>query len=284
MKTFSKSPADSESLETVLCPVCGGSNFSRRWCIEGVPYVTCRRCTLVLQNPRPVSEALAARYDEEYFRYEIDNEENFFRLMMQGLRDICFFENVANTLPMPKRILDVGCATGRLLHHFKQLGWHTSGVELCIPSAEYGNGKYEVGIHIGDLESAVFPDDHFSLVHASHIIEHVDDPAAFAEELHRILIPGGVFVCVTPSVDGFQARLFREKWRSAIPDHVTLFNKNTLRRLLKNQGFFVEAVRTWGGLGAGTAPGWIKNIADRMAKKTGFGDVVLMMGRKDAYS
>jgi hypothetical protein len=39
-------------------------------------------------------------------------------------------------------------------------------------------------------------------------------------------------------------------------------------------------VKTWGGLAAGTAPGWLKKPVDRLAKKWNFGDVILVVARK----
>ncbi len=279
MKTYSKAPSIHETQETAHCPLCGRNQFSERWREQGTRFVTCP-CGLVLQNPRPISRDLAARYDEEYFQYEIANEENFFHLMLLGLKDASFFQTIVPSLPSINRILDIGCATGRLLSHFKSLGWETGGVELCAESAAYGNEKYGVGILKGDLCDMSFPDGHFSVVHASHLIEHVDNPAAFTLEVARITANGGVFICITPAIDGFQARLFGCKWRSAIPDHVTLFSKKTLRRLLHNAGFTVETARTWGGLAAGTAPPWLKNLIDRWVKVLGWGDVMLMVARK----
>ncbi|OQX29073.1 MAG: hypothetical protein B0D92_05600 [Spirochaeta sp. LUC14_002_19_P3] len=280
MKTFSKTPSSSEKLHRVPCPLCGGVNFIPRWEVQGAVFAVCRGCGLTVQNPRPVAEHLAYRYDDEYFRYEIENEEIFFRLMMLGLEDAAFFTDIAPTLPPLKRVLDIGCATGRLLSHFQSLGWETCGVELCAESAQYGNERFHVGIQVGNLPDLNLPAGHFSAVHASHLIEHVDDPVLFVREIASVLAEGGVFICVTPAIDGFQARFHGKKWRSAIPDHVTLFSKKTLAKLLENAGLKVETVKTWGGLAAGTAPLWLKKPADRWAKVLGWGDVVLMVARK----
>jgi len=280
VRTFSKDPSADEVSRLILCPVCGSDDFRRKWEIEGASFVSCRSCRLILQNPQPVQTALKARYDAEYFDYEIRNEEPFFQLMMLGLEDAGFFDDIVPTLPAKRNILDIGCATGRLLNHFRQAGWETSGAELCVESVEYGNREYGVNIVPLSLEESGFPDSEFSVVHASHLIEHVNNPAAFVEEVARVLMPGGVFICVTPSADGFQAGLFGSSWRSAIPDHVTLFSQSTLKKLIQKSGLQVELIKTWGGLAVGSAPGWIKKTADILAKKWGFGDVVLMVARK----
>ena len=281
-KTFSKLPSDAEVSRSAPCPLCGAERFRPRWEFDASVFVSCADCGLVYQNPRPESQSAALRYDEEYFSYEIQNQESFFNLMMRGLADVSFFDSIAPGLPEPKSVLDIGCATGRLLHHFGGLGWDAVGVELCAESAEYGRRTYNLPIHSCELHQADFPDGRFSLVHASHLIEHVDDPLALAREVQRILKPGGIFICVTPSIDGFQARLFGSRWRSAIADHLTLFGKTSLRRLLESSGLKVEAVKTWGGLAVGSAPMWIKRPMDRLAKRWNFGDVVLMAARKPA--
>jgi SAM-dependent methyltransferase len=235
----------------------------------------------VYQDPRPVFDDLRGRYGEEYFRYELENEENFFALMRLGMRDVAFDALAAEIAP-PRTFLDVGCATGMLVAEMKARGWDASGVDLCRESAEYGERVRGVRIFIGTLEEAHFPGDAFSTAHFSHLIEHVPDPRGFLREIRRILRPGGYALVTTPNIDGLQARLFRERWRSAIADHLTLFSRRTLSRLLAESGFTVLKSVTWGGLAAGTAPPFIKGPVDRLAKRWGFGDVALFLVRKPA--
>ena len=279
IKTYSSVPGEKEGKRNIICPVCGSNAFKSKWQIEKAVFSECPGCGLILQNPQPVSADLKARYNIKYFNYELENEENFFNLMIRGLNDIKFFQQVAPSIP-GKEILDVGCATGRLLNHFKKSGWHTAGVELCIESADYGNRKYNVGIIPSTIEKASFSDNSFSFIHASHVIEHVPDPDMFVKEIYRILKPGGAFVCVTPSSASLQACLFRKNWRSAIPDHLFLFNKRNLAELLGKNGLYVDKVKTWGGLAAGSVPLPLKKLADKSAKIFNCGDVVLLLARK----
>jgi SAM-dependent methyltransferase len=153
-------------------------------------------------------------------------------------------------------------------------------VEICAESALYGINTRRVPIFIGPLEQAAFQDNAFSFIHFSHLIEHVPDPYRFLSEVRRILAPNGFVIITTPNIDGLQARLFRSAWRSAIPDHLFLFSKKTLNRLLIRTGFIVHRTVTWGGLARGTAPDWLKRPVDRLAKKLGFGDVMLFLAGK----
>ncbi len=277
-KTYSSVPG-AERQETVACPCCGAGRARRFLACDGFAFVKCSACGIVYQNPRPVFDDLRRRYGKDYFAYEIANEQAFFTLMRLGLADIRFRERTA-ALGSPRRFLDIGCATGMLIESMAKEGWETRGVDVCRESAEYGMAHRGVDIFVGTLEEARFPSGHFQAVHFSHLIEHVPDPRGFLGEVKRILAPSGLAVITTPNVDGFQARLFGKGWRSAIADHVVLFSRRTLRSLLLESGFEIQQSVTWGGLAEGTAPTIIKRPMDRMAKRFGFGDVVLFLAAK----
>lgn len=277
-KTYSSIPGN-ERQETIPCPLCGSARTRSYLPCDGFAFVRCVDCSVVYQNPRPVFDDLRRRYGEDYFDYELSNEGAFFRLMRLGLADIRFQDRTAG-LPSPKRFLDIGCATGMLIESMKKEGWETRGVDVCRESAEYGIRHRGVEIFIGTLEEARFPDAMFQVVHFSHLIEHVPDPRGFLAEVRRILAPGGFAVITTPNVDGFQARLFGKAWRSAIADHLVLFSKKTLGRLIAVSGFDIRQSVTWGGLAEGTATPFIKSPVDRLAKAWGFGDVVLYLAAK----
>ena len=280
MKTFSIKPSQSEERSFIKCPVCGSDTFSPHWDCIDFAYVKCGGCSLILQNPQPVFESLDNRYDEEYFRYEQQFDELFFDLMLKGLKDIGFNpeENINGET---SSFLDIGCATGLLVKHMGDSGWVSRGVELCAPAAEYGSSRRGIDIFSGTVEQAAYENDSFDVIHCSHLIEHLNNPSAYMDEIYRILKPGGLFICTTPNSDGFQARLFGGKWRSVIADHMVLFSKKTLTRLLRSKSLTVVSVKTWGGIGKGYAPGWIKTILDKSAKKFNFGDVMIISSRKD---
>lgn len=276
MKTFSIRPGF-ENKKEIPCPICGSSHFRPKWAAEDYHFVLCNSCGLIYQNPQPLSEELRKRYDQEYFDYEHDNELQFFHLMELGLQDIAFTQATAAYQGAQKSFLDIGCATGMLISKLNHQGWRTQGVEICSPSAEYGRSKRSVEIFTGTLDEAAFPEGSFSVVHCSHLIEHLTDPVSFVEEVSRVLARDGLFIVTTPNADGFQARLFRGKWRSAIADHVILYSRSTLIHLLQENGFRVIRKKTWGGLAAGTAPRFIKAVADRLAKPLSFGDVMIVL-------
>jgi SAM-dependent methyltransferase len=273
VKTYDSGGAG-EKLREVPCNLCGSDDPAVFLRGDGFSYVKCRQCGLVYQNPQPVFEDLRKRYGGGYFEYELENDRNFFHLMQLGLRDIGFHERPIGAFDN-NCFLDVGCATGMLVQEMQDRGWDAQGVEICEPAARYGREKRGVRIFVGTLEDACFADNSFSVIHFSHLIEHVPNPLGLLSEVKRILTERGTAIVTTPNIRGFQARLFGAQWRSAITDHLTLFSKKTLKRMLERAGFLVVRGVTWGGLAKGTVPGFIKKPADALAKRLGFGDVVL---------
>ena len=276
MKTFSKVPGQNESSRLVSCAICGADDARRHWECGSFSFVRCSRCGHLYQNPQPDLDALIARYDSEYSDYEVENDRNFLDLMLKGLSDVDFFERMAALHPNPS-LLDIGCATGTLLEHAKERGYEVQGVEVCEPAARYGTERRSVPISVGTLDTVNLTSTKFAAVHFSHLIEHLADPRGFLLQVHQLMLPRALGVVVTPNTGGLQARLFKEHWRSAIADHVHLFSARNLTRLLRETGFTVLAVKTWGGLGVGIAANWIKRPVDRLAKRFGFGDVVLAL-------
>ena len=281
MKTYSKKPADNEKANIIFCPVCGSSfeYHSHLYDFKDFSFKKCTKCSLIMQNPQPVFTDLSERYDKDYFKYEIENEEAFFFLMTLALSDIGF-ETLDFSNDSSRRILDVGCATGRFLHEFKGNGWEVAGIEICKEAADYGNKNRKVNIHNCTLEEARFTEKSFTVVHASHLIEHLNDPVLFLREVYRILKDNGYLIIVTPNIRSFQGFIFRSEWRSAIADHLFLYSLNALEKLCSSNGFNLLRKGTWGGLAKGKAPDFIKKIFDNAAKKAGLGDVMVMLFQK----
>ncbi|MDR2701932.1 MAG: class I SAM-dependent methyltransferase [Spirochaetaceae bacterium] len=303
LKTWS-TPVHNEEHSPIPCALCGGTEFvSHFTCTDSgstVPvvsaaekppsfrYVRCAHCRLVQINPQPVPAAVALRYGKnhgvDYLAYEKTNEAAFLRLQELALKDSGFFElerGLMSANPKGPEVLDVGCAAGALLLTLKGRGWKVRGVEISKPQADYCRERC-LEVSSLPLEENRFPAHSFDAVLASHLIEHLNDPANFVREAWRILKPNGRLYITTPNINGLQARLFGSSWRSAIFDHLYLFSVKTLTLLLESAGFTVERVKTWGGLAAGIGPLPVKRIFDVLAKPLGFGDVMIVRAVRPA--
>jgi SAM-dependent methyltransferase len=137
-------------------------------------------------------------------------------------------------------VLDLGCGVGTLLSALSA-DWEKHGVELSAFAG--AQASKHASVHVGPVHSARYPSSHFDLVVFHHVIEHLDDPVAAVRECFRILKADGTLLVGTPDFDSECARRFGENFRLLHdPTHVSLFSRDSLRRLLEDEGFAIERV------------------------------------------
>jgi 2-polyprenyl-3-methyl-5-hydroxy-6-metoxy-1,4-benzoquinol methylase len=240
-------------VEHVHCPLCGGDDarlLSIQREVFGV--VECRICGLVYLSPRPTKESIAAIYDETYYKDPTvgypdylktfhDHREIFVQIFDERLAAIGRFKETG-------RILEVGCAHGLLLDHFRKHGWDTFGVELSQPSARYAKEVLGLNVQNVPLERADFPERFFDVVLMLDVIEHFPDHKAAFDVVRRVLKDDGVMVAQVPwelyhwekvlcaVANGKKPGTIEP---DAVPAHISFFTPRTLRLMLEKHGFQV---------------------------------------------
>jgi SAM-dependent methyltransferase len=122
------------------------------------------------------------------------------------------------------------------------------------------------------LEDARFPADSFDVVRANQVIEHLQDPRAFAREMVRVLRPGGALLVTTINFGSLTRRVLGPEWSylgSSRNGHIALFTPATLRSLLEELDLRVARVSTTGFRLAnpGTGGRGIARRARKLAEK-----------------
>jgi ubiquinone biosynthesis O-methyltransferase len=100
-----------------------------------------------------------------------------------------------------KRILDVGCGDGVLAYFLSRTGASVSGIDGSVEAVSYAkekNQNREIDFQVASAYDLPFADNHFDLVVSSEVIEHIDDVAAYLQEIKRVLKPGGSIIISTP--------------------------------------------------------------------------------------
>ena len=113
-------------------------------------------------------------------------------------------ETVRPLPPETTTILDIGAAQGRFLIGCARLGYRAMGIEPWATARETAVklallAGVETRILPGTAEATGLPSQHFDVVTAGSVIEHVQDAQAAFNEVYRILKPGGVFWFCTAS-------------------------------------------------------------------------------------
>lgn len=181
-------------------------------------------------------------YEKSYWGVVTDPDGNVRDRLAERekyIEDIKEEMDFLNNLPVGC-ILDVGCGLGFLLSGLKD-GWEKHGVEVSKFAASHATQFGQ--IHLGDLHSALYPDEYFDVVVMHHVIEHIEDPVATINEIRRILKRGGHLLLGTPDFDSGCARRFGENYRLLHDKtHISLFTNDSMHRFLRDHGFQIDRV------------------------------------------
>jgi SAM-dependent methyltransferase len=108
------------------------------------------------------------------------------------------------------RFLDIGCGDGAIALLLKS-ACHATEVYGLEQNDEYASVARQKGIVTYTLDvdknQYPFPNDYFDAVFAGEVLEHLNDPDHFFEEIHRILRKRGIFVLTTPNLAAWHNRV-----------------------------------------------------------------------------
>jgi ubiquinone/menaquinone biosynthesis C-methylase UbiE len=211
---------------------------------NGYEMLVCSGCGTIYTSSLP-SEGLATAYDDYYTEANLTVPDFIHTRANEIIAQFAKYR-------LKGRMLDIGSGSGVILDAAKAQGWEPLGLEVSAPAVEHTRKKGLEVFH-GTLEEATYPGEHFDLVTASEILEHVPDPQETLNEIARILRPGGMFWGTTPSATGTSFRLLGIDWSMiAPPEHAQLFSAKAVTQMCRRGGFTDVTIRTHG-----VAPGEI---------------------------
>ncbi len=92
------------------------------------------------------------------------------------------------------RILDVGCGPGALTADIaaRAPGCEMHGIDASAEVVTTAATDHPtIDFRTGDVYALTAPDDHYDIVHAHQVLQHLDDPVAALREMRRVTKPGG---------------------------------------------------------------------------------------------
>src|SRR5262245_41168002 len=115
-----------------------------------------------------------------------------------------------------KRVLEIGCGS-------KKLPGAVGADQRALPG---------VDVVCKLNERLPFRDGEFEVVYSDQVLEHIGNLIGLMEEIHRVLVPGGIMVAHVP--------YFRSNWAVVDPTHVRQFALGTL-------DYFAQGTYAWEG-------------------------------------
>jgi 2-polyprenyl-3-methyl-5-hydroxy-6-metoxy-1,4-benzoquinol methylase len=155
----------------------------------------------------------------------------------------------------PHRVLDVGCAAGRLGRKLREQDKVAElvGVEIFEAPASEAARFYD-RVYTDDIETLELPlEEYFDYIICGDILEHLRDPWSTLEKLHRLLKPQGVIIASIPNIRYWRILrdlVFLGKWEyvdSGILDntHLRFFTRNSFLDTLQRAHFQILFDQVW---------------------------------------
>lgn len=152
----------------------------------------------------------------------------------------------------PRKILDVGCASGWFLSQIKQSFPEIEcyGVDPYTQAINYGLKLYPaMHLTIADGHKLPFPNDFFDLVICAEVLEHVVNPNLVITEIKRVMEKNGKAVIEMDS-GSFLFKLIWRFWNLFVgrvwkKAHLHLFDCNKLENLIIRSGFQIVTKKTF---------------------------------------
>jgi 2-polyprenyl-3-methyl-5-hydroxy-6-metoxy-1,4-benzoquinol methylase len=165
-----------------------------------------------------------------------------------------------------KQVLDLGCRDGSLTQYYAT-GNTVTGVDIDREALALARERLGIETVCVDLNREQFPfqDGSFTVVIAGELLEHLVDPVAVVQEVHRVLAQDGMFVGSVPNSFHWRARLDFLRGRSLEDStHLHLFSQAKLRQLL--QPFAAVEILPVGGIGGRALPMVPTSLSQRIVR------------------
>jgi len=206
--------------------------------------VKCQDCGFKFTNPRPEKTELGKYYESSDYISHSNKQKGIFASLYQIIRKYTLSQkySIITKFQPAGEILDIGCATGQLLHYMKSNGWKTVGIEPDDKTRERA---------ISEFGLDVFPEDHldtldvasFDVITMWHVLEHVADLNGRIEQLKILIKANGTLIIAVPNCEAYDAEIYGPFWAGYdLPRHLYHFSKSDIKLLLEKHGFLIQKI------------------------------------------
>jgi len=240
----------------IRCALCGKNNskeifaanfnldkldhrtFSARRLPDKIHYrmVRCNKCDLLYSNPILSEEKIISLYRGSTITYG-DYTENLNNTYQKHFKEAL---RLLQTNSKHKKLLEIGCGNGFFLKKALQLGidevW---GVEPGQAAVAKAPKEIKKNIIVDRFRTGLFRANFFDVICIFQTLDHLVDPNLALEECHRMIKKGGILLVVVHDSKSWSARLLGERSPIIDIEHIYLFDKKNLTKILQKNKFKV---------------------------------------------
>ncbi|MDF1593767.1 MAG: class I SAM-dependent methyltransferase [Desulfobacterales bacterium] len=230
-------PVNDANQQIRLCLICGYVGFKP----YKVGLVQCEGCGVVLSPI--IWEPQANEYlEEEWFGEDYRPKTSFWVVLFENWNNRNTLARLSKAKIAGQRLLEIGVGSGSFLNAARERGYEVMGCDLSGSICARVQRVHGIPMHNSPVAQIIHSAPFFDIVMMNHVLEHVQQPIEFLQDVRRLLVSGGVVHIAVPNVACWEALL--PGWGSYEPYHLAYFSPQTLQRAVELAGFEVLRIRT----------------------------------------
>ncbi len=204
--------------------------------LQGYDVVVCAECGFGFADHIPEQAAFDAYY-RDVSKYEHQDQGG-----QESKYDLARFEAVISVIKpfLPNyqmRILEIGCATGRLLSLLKQSGYKkVLGLDPSPVCVETAHKLYGVRVMANALSDVAIENQSIDFLILVAVLEHICDLSATLVQLWNMLSEGGRIYIAVPDASRY-AQGEDAPYQEFSVEHINFFGPTSLANLMRASGF-----------------------------------------------
>lgn len=215
------------------CPVCGNGCFHTfRFSL-----LRCMRCGLIMN-----SAIFRTKSNEEFQGRFFDNkydETSFWTKSIEAWNNYWTGKRILRLKLKNKKTLEIGPGSGSFMFWLLKHGFEVQGCDLSSTICKH---LWNLGLNVHYGHISDIKESHFDLTIAKHVLEHVNNPLSFLQDIKKRLRDCGTAYISVPNISCWEAKL--SGWNSYEPYHLSYFSRKTLSYAARRAGLKIESIET----------------------------------------
>lgn len=254
------------------CKLCGSSNVKTiyngvirngglgQYTNKAVEIFQCNDCDVIWHENK--IEDVKGYYETERYRRELEGgseEEKFYELHDKETLDKL---NYTGTSIFRNKIVgDIGCGCGAFLDYIYGVAEEIIAIE---PSSKYRaimNRKGYCTFAYAEEAKENYKDK-INVITSFDVIEHVESPQTFLNDIYELLAKGGKAIIGTPTDAPIMRSLLKEDYEKKLlysTQHLWILSEKSLKMLSEKSGFSSIKIKYYQRYGIDNMLGWLKD-------------------------
>jgi SAM-dependent methyltransferase len=230
------------------CGLCGSADRrpvqTQRLALLGrdepcaIDFCVCGACGHIQQWP-PAPPELMAHHYRSFATYEEFGDAEKLRAAPPSRHAKRFLRLTDDLGLAPGRAYEIGCASGAMLHQFRNQGWQVAGCDPSPSATSQAAAIFGIEADLGEEADVLPRHGGLDLIMACHVLEHLYHPREALARMHAALAAGGHLLLEVPCAT--LPEQLPPGWFTF--EHLHYYQPGVLQRILSDVGFDMVETR-----------------------------------------